>query len=185
MVERPEGAEAPAVAGLLYNGHVRCLLLPALALVAVLAVACEATVEDKCLGGPCGPETLPPPTTSSGTGSGGGGGGAACVAAPDTGELPCDVYAALQAKCASCHTDPPQEGAPFPLLTYEDAHAPYGNLKRWEVIGIAVKAGYMPLDTAPALTPEEKQVLLDWVAGCAQPAAAGEGCECADPAACP
>lgn len=175
----------------------RRLLLPALALAALLAAACEATLEDRCIGGACGPDTLPPPTTSSTTsssgsgGAGGGGGGAGggdtCASVAQTGDFPCEVYAALKAKCLTCHTDPPQSGAPFPLLTLEHTRAPYYNTPQqiWEAMGPAIQSGFMPLDPAPDLTPDEKQTLLDWLAGCAPPAPDGTGCECADPAACP
>ena len=31
-----------------------------------------------------------------------------------------DVRPIIQANCIECHTDPPQNGAPMPLLTYEN-----------------------------------------------------------------
>lgn len=164
----------------------RRFLLPVL--VAALVAACTAELEERCLGGACGPDTIPDPvpTTSSGVGGGAGGaggGGASCEGVPDTGEYPCEVYEVLKAKCFSCHTDPQLQGAPFSLLTYEDARAPYFASTVWERIGPNVETGNMPL--GGSLTAAEKQVLLDWVAGCARPAEAGMGCECLDAAACP
>ena len=48
-----------------------------------------------------------------------------CGASPATGSFPADVAAILTDKCQTCHTDPPKNGAPFPLLTYEDVHKPF------------------------------------------------------------
>lgn len=41
-----------------------------------------------------------------------------------TESLPCDVSDVVNASCTSCHSDPPQNGAPTPLLTYSDFTAP-------------------------------------------------------------
>jgi hypothetical protein len=40
-----------------------------------------------------------------------------------SGPLPCDVGAVLTRSCVSCHSDPPQFGAPMPLVTWTQAHA--------------------------------------------------------------
>lgn len=39
-------------------------------------------------------------------------------------DLPCDLSAVIDAKCASCHSDPPSDGAPTSLLTIADLRAP-------------------------------------------------------------
>ena len=39
-------------------------------------------------------------------------------------DLPCDVSAVIDAKCASCHSDPPVVGAPTSLLSFADLSAP-------------------------------------------------------------
>lgn len=41
---------------------------------------------------------------------------------PEAGELPCAVAAVIE-KCATCHVDPPQFGAPMPLVTVADFQA--------------------------------------------------------------
>src|SRR6266700_1217752 len=63
--------------------------------------------------------------------------------------LPCDVQGVLQDVCQHCHTKPPQNGAPFPLITGADTRrpfsgAPYDNAPIWQVMGDAVDAGVMP-----------------------------------------
>ncbi len=37
--------------------------------------------------------------------------------------LPCDINAIVVANCQSCHSNPPQSGAPMPLVTWEDFQA--------------------------------------------------------------
>lgn len=164
------------------------LLLASLAISSSLA-GCEASDDENCVAGPCG---QPPPSEDGGGGAGAGtggaggaGGGEVCAPTPETGDLPCAVYEALKAKCYTCHTDPTANGAPFPLLTYEDTRGVYGSKQRWERMGPAIKSGFMPLGAAPDLTEEEKQVLLDWLDACALPEAEGAGCGCDDAAACP
>jgi hypothetical protein len=112
-------------------------------------------------------------TGSVGTGAGGTDGPGIepqdnpfCGASPS----PADV---LRAKCTTCHSDPPNSGAPFKLTTYADAraHAP----------GIAarVHAGTMPPPSANTpLTEDQKEVLLNWIRGGAQ------GGDCASEDAC-
>ena len=38
--------------------------------------------------------------------------------------LPCDVDDVLARRCRDCHFDPPRFGAPMPLITWDDLHAP-------------------------------------------------------------
>lgn len=57
----------------------------------------------------------------SGSVAGGTGGNGASSGA--TG-LPCDLAAVIDAKCASCHSNPPTAGAPTPLLSASDLRAP-------------------------------------------------------------
>lgn len=52
---------------------------------------------------------------------------AACSGATsssDTLPLPCDVDDVLARRCRTCHTDPPQFGAPMPLMRHGDVTAP-------------------------------------------------------------
>ena len=144
-----------------------------LALTAGAAViACTNEMEEDCLSGPCG-DVQPPPTSSSsgGTCEGDEFGGA--------GDLPCDVWQVMHDRCHCCHQEPQQNGAPFPLLTYEDTRAEYfmGKL-RWERMAeVTADDGlpHMPLATAAQLSTAQLKVLQDWFAACAPPAAEYKG----------
>ncbi|MGK4003035.1 hypothetical protein WMF31_10470 [Sorangium sp. So ce1036] len=152
-------------------------LIPLLALALALA-ACETTIEQGCLSGPCGSDT-------AGQGAAGGDDAPDCSATPDAGSYPCEVYEVLKAKCHTCHKPPDQGGILFSLLTFEDTRvAADDGLLRVDEIRDAVETRRMP-PVGITLTADEEQVLLDWLGGCGQPLPEGEGCECNDPAACP
>jgi hypothetical protein len=95
----------------------------------------------------------------------------------------CDALAVLRAKCQRCHRDPPANGAPFPLLTYEDTQRPVGlkSIPAWQKMQIVVESGKMPatflvLDPpVQGLTEDERQRLLGWLAEGAEPVG---GVEC-------
>jgi hypothetical protein len=83
----------------------------------------------------------------------------------------CEALAVVQKKCQRCHTDPTENGAPFPLLTYEDFQEPYPHSDSppvWERAGKAVESGFMPAVSIPIepppepLTKAEKTTLLSW-----------------------
>jgi hypothetical protein len=101
----------------------------------------------------------------------------------------CDALKVVQAKCQRCHTDPPENGAPVPFLTYEDFQRPYGEsaFKYWEVaIGVVEKdiMPYVALNDPPTslmppvepLEAAEKATLLGWLNEGAQPSG-GTECE--------
>jgi hypothetical protein len=152
--------------------------------------ACTADLETECVGGDgtCeGFETTS--SSSSTTGSGGGnagGGGAAPVCyegcdteavSGSTGEFPCEVEAIMD-NCRRCHTDPPMNGAPFPLDTYEQSQELYAGKAVWGRLKAVLvdNPDFMPL-SPPKLTALEKiEVLDNWACQCAPPRAAGETC---------
>lgn len=129
------------------------------------------------------PATGPEPQGGAEAGGANGGGGGSD--APGNGEgggtaepqfgLPCEVEQVLEAKCQRCHDDPRQNGAPFPLLTWEDTRRRYGTPQVYELMPRAIETEYMPLMilglTPPveSLTQTEKAVLLDWLEGGAEP----------------
>ncbi len=156
----------------------RRLWLLALASVAIIeGTACTAELEEGCLGGECSPPGKPnvPANTTSSSSGGGGAGGSPCETTPATGDFPCEVFTVLQNNCHSCHQSPPQSGAPYSLLTYEDTRVPFFMDKlRWQRMGEVVDSGFMPFGAT--ITPADKQILLDWVSTCALPADA-MGCE--------
>lgn len=60
--------------------------------------------------------TLEGPSSSSVQGEAGTPGGQGDGAAIANG-LPCDIEAIVRGRCQGCHSDPPQSGAPMPLVT--------------------------------------------------------------------
>ncbi len=96
--------------------------------------------------------------------------------------FPCEIEAVIRAKCQRCHNDPPQNDAPFPLLTWEDTRRPYGMLLVYEAMLPAIETDFMPLTQleldppVEPLTPEEKAPMLDWLRDEA-PAELGAGCD--------
>jgi hypothetical protein len=82
--------------------------------------------------------------------------------------LPCKVDDAFALKCRRCHTVPTRHGAPFVFLTWADTQQERGGLRLTELIGRAVRSGFMPyrIEANPPvqpLTDEEKRVILQWV----------------------
>jgi hypothetical protein len=91
------------------------------------------------------------------------------------GEIPCAPRAVLQAVCHNCHTDPPQNGAPFSQLTYQDIDSDLDGEPVYSRMRRAVREGRMPLDPYE-LTEEQKAALLEWLDADAPPAAIGTVC---------
>src|SRR5580692_10111133 len=67
------------------------------------------------------PSGSPSPTTGP---VGSGGPDATAPTAAGASTLPCDVDTVLVGHCQQCHSNPPQYGAPMPLVTYADLQAP-------------------------------------------------------------
>ena len=100
----------------------------------------------------------------------------------------CEARSVLQAKCQRRHQEPPQNGAPMALLTYEDTQAPWSIDKDvHDVMLNAVQRDFMPymaLNDPPTnlmppvepLTADEKATLLGWLEQGALPEG---GTECA------
>jgi hypothetical protein len=96
----------------------------------------------------------------------------------------CQVSAVLQAKCQRCHVGAGLNGAPFPLVSYDDTQVveKSGDTRRWQIMQIMVEQGFMPpndprLDPPPAkLTSDEMVVLTTWF---------GEGAKPVGGTACP
>ncbi len=87
--------------------------------------------------------------------------------APGSG-LPCAVDDAFAAKCRRCHTVPTRHGAPFVFLTWEDTQQLRSSQPLYQLIGRAVRSGFMPYKVATippveSLSESEKQTILDWV----------------------
>jgi uncharacterized membrane protein len=95
--------------------------------------------------------------------------GAGASSAPEW----CSVARVLEAKCWRCHSDPPQHGAPFPLVSYADTQREVMGVPRWERMRSVIEADFMPPDfieldpPVEKLSAEEKATLLDWFAASA------------------
>lgn len=83
----------------------------------------------------------------------------------------CDVAPIIEARCQRCHTDPEKNGAPFPLLSYEDTL----DNNRYEHMGNAIERDFMPplwLELDPPVVPlscSEEATLLAWIDADAPP----------------
>jgi hypothetical protein len=109
-------------------------------------------------------------------------------APPTNGDVTwCQALGVLEDSCQRCHQEPPQNGAPFALMTYADTQAPYytTDFAVWEKMGAAVAADFMPatfIELDPPVEPlscEQKTTLLTWLEQGAQ-LVGGEDCRQAD-----
>jgi uncharacterized membrane protein len=124
---------------------------------AVAAVVCSFAFQLGCEPDPTG---IVSPSTH-------GGGGEASSSEPTW----CNVQRVLEQKCQRCHQDPPMNGAPFPLVTYEDTQvSERTGRRRYERIYGAVESEYMPATfiklnpPVQPLTDDERSILLEWAA---------------------
>jgi hypothetical protein len=85
---------------------------------APVGIACGAPTTTTGSGG--APGTVGPGSGSGGT-TGGMGGNTGTVTANG---MPCDIQALLQTRCLGCHSDPPVNGAPMPLVSFANLTAP-------------------------------------------------------------
>lgn len=136
----------------------------ALALVGLsfLGVAsCTADLRESCEDGAC----------TSGAGGASGEQPFTCDGI-DTKEFPCDVFSVLNNNCQGCHSNPPQNGAPFPLVSYDDTQKPYfGDTPIWQAMARAVEPGpngkpFMPLNAERPLPTRELNALRSWFSEC-------------------
>jgi hypothetical protein len=105
-----------------------------------------------------------------------GGPGTIAPVAPDgvTGALPCDVDAILATSCRKCHDASPKFGAPMPLVTAEDLHAPAKSNPAQHVYELVAKRiaddnDPMPQPPNPRLSDADRATLTSW-AGAGAPA---------------
>lgn len=99
---------------------------------------------------------------------------------PTTGDLPDTVNAVLKDKCQACHSGPPQNHAPFAIVSFEDTQKQFGITSRlkWQRMAEVIEPGglpHMPYGNAPQLTPDQLTTLQNWFASCAPPIAEGTG----------
>jgi hypothetical protein len=101
--------------------------------VVLLATACGGSTNDSPAGG----------GGAAGAGAGGSSGNEA---------IPCGVDAVLEQSCRSCHSSPTKFGAPMPLVTFADLHAPAPSdpsKKVYERVGVRIHDDKMPMPQPP------------------------------------
>ena len=83
----------------------------------------------------------------------------------------CDVAPIIEAKCLRCHGEPQENGAPFPLTSYEMliAESPHGSgTPLYERMSEAITTDFMPatwMELDPPvedLTQHEEATLVEW-----------------------
>lgn len=119
------------------------------------------------VGAACGGGTL---DATPGAFGDGGGGGDARPSGPSG--LPCDVDDVLARRCQDCHTSPPRFGAPMPLVTSIDLHAPSKSDPSKPVyvrVGEKIhdKTAPMPQPPNAPLSTADAKTLDDWIAASA------------------
>lgn len=101
---------------------------------------------------------------SSGSGGVAGTGGVAgSSGGAFPGTLPCEVRTVLSARCTTCHSSPPNNGAPMSLVSWASVSA-YA-----AAINDAVSSGAMP--PTGSLSTNDASILLSYVSSGAPPAA--------------
>ena len=86
----------------------------------------------------------------------------------------CDAYKVINCVCQQCHQNPPLNGAPIPLLTYEDTQAPFpfatSTKLVWNKMQTDVTGRIMPYmgdpnikPTVQPLTDEQFDTLTTWL----------------------
>jgi hypothetical protein len=137
----------------------------------LLFVACAAPANGDAL------EVSGAGSTSSSGGSGGASmGDAGASGSPEYGPTWCEAFAVLEQKCQRCHHEPPANGAPFALVTYDDTQiVDRRGVPRYERMLDAVESDFMPatfIELEPPVEPldaDEKARLLDWLSRGAEP----------------
>lgn len=115
-------------------------------------------------------------TTSSGGTGGASMAGAGAAGSPESGPTWCEAFAVLERKCQRCHHEPPANGAPFALVTYDDTQVvDRRGVPRYERMLGAVESDFMPatfIELEPSVEPldaTEKSLLVDWLSRGAEP----------------
>ncbi len=153
--------------------------LLATAMAVTLACGCEATLETECISGDCTPYQPAPAEQNLGD----------CLEScaldqplAGDGEFPCAVQDIMDNICTGCHNENHEaSGAPFPLVTYEDATRVHAGQVIFAKMVAQVGLADDPVDNMPAggppLEPDQRSALLDdWACLCAPSRPAGETC---------
>lgn len=92
-----------------------------------------------------------------------------CGHPSDPGQLPREVDAVIEARCRRCHTNPPENFAPMPLVTWRDTQRRSGGVPIYERIASRIQSEDFPMppleaDENTAFTEAERTILLAWIA---------------------
>jgi hypothetical protein len=107
--------------------------------------------------------------------SGSQGSGSQRTGSQGTRAVPCAADAVLRNVCQTCHTDPMKNGAPFPLITWEDTQVVIDDRPLHEWMRDAVDSEKMPLPPV-TISERDRETLLAWVREGAPVRPAGEVC---------
>ena len=115
-------------------------------------------------------------STNSGVGGRPGAGGSGVGGRAGTGgsmvtgggNLPCDVQAVYQARCTTCHSATPSNGAPMPLVTRDNLIAPSFNnaaqtFAQRTVAGMQATTAPMPPAPGTRATAAEITTVNNWI----------------------
>lgn len=86
----------------------------------------------------------------------------ASPAADDPRTIPCEPRRILQTVCQQCHSDPPQNQAPFPLIDRGDVLATRADTVVRENMIAQVERQRMPAPPA-TMSDADRKILLDWL----------------------
>jgi hypothetical protein len=83
--------------------------------------------------------------------------------------LPCNVDTILAKNCRKCHSDPPQYGAPMPMLTWDDLQKPAPAFEKYkvnELVALKIDDDLNPMPPAPnpRLSEGDRDIIKSWVA---------------------
>jgi hypothetical protein len=124
-------------------------------------------------------------TTSTGGNAGESPAGTAGEGSADSGPTFCEALEVIERKCQRCHVEPPEHGAPFALVTYDDTQVVNrSGVPRYERMLAAVESDFMPatfIELEPPVEPlddDEKALLVDWLSRGAEPVG---GTDCSSP----
>lgn len=92
------------------------------------------------------------------------------------GEIPCAPRRVLETVCQQCHSAPPKNGAPFPLVTYGDVLGTLDGRPMAHWMEMAVSEGDMPLPPVE-LANADRDTLLTWLRAGAPARGAGDSCD--------
>lgn len=97
------------------------------------------------------------------------------VTRPSAAQIPCDATRVLKSVCQQCHTAPPRNSAPFPLVTYDDTQVVASGKPIWRYMLTALQNGLMPLPPVQ-IALADRDALIRWLNAGAPPRVTTNDC---------